>query len=169
MVSVPLIRLAALQDAAAIAQMSREYIEQGLGWSWTTGRVRSAVVDPATNAAVFGGRESILGFGIMQYGDDSAHLALLAVRPEYRQRGLGARLIDWLEQPAVVAGIERVRVEARADNPRAIDFYRQHGYVETERIERYYRGVIDAVRLEKRLFSHQSTPDPHWPDLWTRS
>ena len=37
--SVP-IRLAVVHDAVPIAQMSRDLIEQGLGWSWMPPRVR---------------------------------------------------------------------------------------------------------------------------------
>src|ERR1700722_2843442 len=36
---LPGIRLARAADALAIADMSREYIEYGLGWSWTTARI----------------------------------------------------------------------------------------------------------------------------------
>ena len=150
-ISIPLIRFATAQDAHAIAAMSRDYIEQGLGWSWTMARVRAVISDPCSNAIAIGARSAIIGFGIMQYSELSAHLALLAVHPDCRQRGLGARLIDWLEQPARIAGIERILVEARADNPRAIAFYAKHGYSECGRVVRYYRGLIDAVRLEKRL------------------
>ena len=35
MITLPSIRLATSQDAALIAEMSRDYIEHGLGWSWT--------------------------------------------------------------------------------------------------------------------------------------
>jgi [ribosomal protein S18]-alanine N-acetyltransferase len=168
-VSIPAIRLAELDDSAAIAEMSRDYIEHGLGWSWTVARVRAAILERATNTAVIGSSDAILGFGIMQYGDERAHLALLAVRPDCRQRGLGAGLVDWLEQPALVAGIECVRVEARADNPRAVAFYRKHGYVETARIARYYRGVVDAVRLEKKLAAPVTATGLHWLDPWMRS
>lgn len=167
MLSIPLIRLARLQDSAAIAQMSRDYIEQGLGWSWNAARVRAAVADRSTNTAVIGEREAILGFGIMQYGDERAHLALLAVRPDHRQRGLGRRLIEWLEAPARVAGLPCVRVEARADNPRAIAFYRRHGYAPSCRLPSYYRGVIDAVRLEKRLGTPPEAPGPQRVDWRT--
>jgi [ribosomal protein S18]-alanine N-acetyltransferase len=169
MVSIPLIRLAELDESAAIAEMSRDYIEQGLGWSWTVARVRAAIAERATNTAVIGSSEAILGFGIMQYGEERAHLALLAVRPDCRQRGLGAGLIDWLERPALVAGIECVRVEVRADNPRAIAFYRKHGYAEISRIARYYRGVVDAVRLEKKLLPPVPATRVQWLDPWMRS
>ena len=151
MIALPAIRLATTHDAGMIAEMSRDYIEHGLGWSWTPTRVLAAVRDRATNIAVAGTAEAIDGFGIMHYGDDIAHLALLAVRPDRRHRGLGAQLLAWLEQPALVAGIACVRLEARADNPGAAGFYRRQGYRETGRISGYYRGTVDAVRLEKPL------------------
>jgi ribosomal protein S18 acetylase RimI-like enzyme len=151
MLSLPSIRLATPLDAAMIAEMSRDYIEHGLGWSWTPGRVLAAVNDRATNVAVLDERAALAGFGIMHYGDESAHLSLFAVRPNQQQRGLGALLMAWLEKPALAAGIERIRVEARADNPNAIGFYRKQGFRESGRIAGYYRGAIDAVRLEKRL------------------
>jgi ribosomal-protein-alanine N-acetyltransferase len=161
-ISIPFIRFATAQDAQAIAEMSRDYIEHGLGWSWNTMRVRAAIGDPCSNAIAIGARSAIIGFGIMLYGELSAHLALLAVHPDCRQRGLGARLIDWLEQPARIAGIERILVEARADNPRAVAFYSKHGYAQCGRVARYYRGLIDAVRLEKRLAApvHESRSVP---------
>ena len=134
-----------------IAEMSRDYIEHGLGWSWTPARVLAAVNDRSTNTAVLHEHAMLLGFGIMHYGDETAHLSLLAVRPNQQQRGLGAQLIAWLEKPALVAGIERIRLEARADNPNAIGFYRKQGFKESGRIAGYYRGSVDAVRLEKRL------------------
>ena len=156
MTIIPPIRLATAQDAALIAEMSRDYIEHGLGWSWTAARVLAGIRDRATNIAVIGS-ETIAGFGIMQYGDDTAHLALLAVRPNQQQRGLGGLLMAWLEKPALVAGIERVRLEARADNPNAIGFYRKQGYREVGRVSGYYRGTVDAVRLEKWLGSDLGT------------
>jgi hypothetical protein len=63
--SVPQIRLATRLDAAMIAEMSRDYIEYGLGWSWTPARVLAAVADSTTNTAVLEERQEIAGFGIM--------------------------------------------------------------------------------------------------------
>ncbi|MFI4894800.1 MAG: GNAT family N-acetyltransferase [Steroidobacterales bacterium] len=152
MLSLPPIRLAGAHDATMIAEMSRDYIEYGLGWSWTPVRVLAAIVERATNTAVVDTGGQIAAFGIMHYGDDVAHLALLAVRPNQQQRGLGTALMAWLEKPALIAGIERIRLEARADNPNALGFYRKQGFREAGRIARYYRGTVDALRLEKTLY-----------------
>jgi [ribosomal protein S18]-alanine N-acetyltransferase len=148
---LPGIRLATAAEALAIADMSREYVEHGLGWSWTTARIAAAIADESTNVAVVPLSGGVAAFGIMHYGERSAHLALLAVHPMQRKRGIAARLVGWLEKCADTAGIERIRVEARADNPVAIAFYRKQGYAQTERLANYYRGVLDAVRLEKTL------------------
>jgi [ribosomal protein S18]-alanine N-acetyltransferase len=151
MIVVPIVRLATAADAAAIAALSRDAIEQGLGWSWTRGRVLRSIRDRATNVAVMHEREALLGFGIMQYGDEKAHLSLLAVQATRRRTGLGTLLLAWLEKSAVTAGIERIQLEARIDNPDAVRFYRSQGYRETGSIAGYYNGTLDAVRLEKAL------------------
>ena len=150
---LPVIGLATIQEAATIALMSRQYIEQGLGWSWNVARVDAAIRNASTNVAVMHERDDVIGFAIMQYGDDNAHLALLAVHPDYRQRGLAAALLAWLEKCADTAGIGRVTVEARCDNPVAIAFYERQGYVQLARVAGYYRGVLDAVRMEKNLWA----------------
>ena len=148
---IPTIRLANVQDALPVAEMSRRYIEQGLGWSWTEARVRRAIGDSATNVTVACEGESILGFAIMQYGDDKAHLSLMAVVPAHRRRGLAGILLAWLEKPAVVAGINRLHAEVRIDNPGALAFYERRGFRQVKRVAGYYSGLIDALRLEKRL------------------
>jgi ribosomal protein S18 acetylase RimI-like enzyme len=151
MLLLPVTRLATAADAAPIAQMSRSYIEQGLGWSWREARVLHAVRDRGTNVAVLAEGEDILGFGIMHYRELDAHLALFAVRPSHRGRGLGSQLVAWLEKPARIAGIERLRLEARADNEEALAFYGRLGFRRLKIVPGYYSGMVDAVQLEKRL------------------
>jgi [ribosomal protein S18]-alanine N-acetyltransferase len=153
MIIIPNVSLANLSDARGIAEMSRDYVEYGLGWSWTPSRVLKAIREASTNVAVVRERGQVLGFGIMRYGEQKAHLTLLAVRPAERKRGLGAVLLSWLEKSALTAGIERVQLEARADNPVAIAFYRDQGYEDAGMVRGYYRGQVDALRLEKSLWT----------------
>lgn len=150
-ISNDVIRLARLSDASPIARMSRDYIERGLGWSWTPTRVLRSIRDRSTNVAVIHQGGSMLAFGIMRYDDELAHLMLLATHPSRRRRGMAAAVLAWLELVARTAGIDKVRVETRVDAEPARAFYRSCGYVERERVGGYYRGVLDAVRLEKDL------------------
>jgi [ribosomal protein S18]-alanine N-acetyltransferase len=156
MIVVPKVTLARAIDAQAIAAISRDDIEQGLGWSWTRHRVLAAIRDRSINVAVIHDRGCVMAFGIMQYGEQKAHLSLLGVDRARRRRGLGTQLVRWLEKCADTAGIERIQVEARADNQTAIAFYKKLGYSASGRVTGYYQGVLDAVRFEKRLWG--STP-----------
>ncbi len=149
--ALPDVRLALPADAEAIACMSREYIEAGLGWSWVPHRVQRAVEDRGCNVAVIDDREGIAAFGIMLYGDEAAHLALLAVSPGQRRHGLATRILGWLEMPARVAGIPELRLEVRTDNPDAIAFYRRLGFVSGMTLRGYYQGRLDALRMVKPL------------------
>jgi ribosomal-protein-alanine N-acetyltransferase len=152
------IRLATRADAAMIAGMSRDQIEQGLPWSWTEARVAGAIGNADTNVAVIGDPGALQGFGIMAYRDDVAHLLLFSVRPEQRRKGVGSALLRWLEDVAVTAGVQRVVVECRRDNAAARNFYAERGYHELAITKGCYRGVEDAIRLEKWL--HETEEEP---------
>ena len=145
------IRFAAPADALGIAEMSRDLIEHGLGWSWTHERVRRCLRHPDTNAivAVEDGRRC--GFALMKYGEEEAHLLLLAVLPAHARQGLGSALLGWLEASARVAGIARVTLEARAGNTAARAFYRRHGYAASQLLPGYYGGREASVRMVKAL------------------
>lgn len=145
------VRLARTSDAEDIATMSRDYIEHGLPWTWTEGRVAAAIGDPDINVVVVGERGAIQAFGIMSYPDDDAHLLLFAVRQAQRRRGVGSAILHWLEEAARTAGAKRIRVECRRDNAAARNFYCEHAYQELSITAKFYRGLKDGVHLVKWL------------------
>lgn len=152
------LRLAAHADAAGIAALSRDRIEQGLGWSWTASRVQRSIRDPATNVLVAHRAGRMLGFGIMKYHDDEAHLLLLAVHSRASRRGIGSALVAWLERSARTAGIGQVYLEARLANGAARAFYARLGYREIQTLPGYYQGVEACVRLAKDLWPAPVAP-----------
>jgi ribosomal-protein-alanine N-acetyltransferase len=143
------VRLARLADAAEIAAMSRDYIERGLPWTWTEERVANAIRDPDTNVVTAGENGALLGFGIMFYASDDAHLLLFAVRRAHQRRGVGSAILRWLEAVAREASAKRIRVECLRENSVARNFYCEHGYHELDIAPRFYRGLKDGVHLEK--------------------
>ena len=149
-----LIRLANADDALSIARMSRDLIEQGLGWSWTP-RVRRSIRDASTNVALALQGDSPVGFGIMKYRDDEAHLLLLAVAPGLARQGIGSELVAWLEAAARVAGIGQVYLEARFANAVGRAFYRRLGYAEIQTVPGSYAGVEASIRMAKDLWIEQ--------------
>lgn len=143
--------LAAEADALGIARMSRDLIETGLGWSWTATRVLRSIRDTETVVLVARQGRLIIGFAIMDFGEESAHLALLAVDPAHRRRGVGRRLFEWLKLSAQTAGIAVVKLELRAGNMEAQHFYRDLGFEEVGWTVGYYRRRETALRMALRL------------------
>ncbi len=101
--------LARTSDAREIAEMSRDLIEQGLTWSWTPARVQHFISGPESSVVVARRERQIAAFAIMHFGDEVAHLNLLAVVPEHRRQGLGRQLMDWLTATAIEAGVFRIK------------------------------------------------------------
>jgi ribosomal protein S18 acetylase RimI-like enzyme len=160
------VRLAEQGDARAIAEMSRDFIESGLGWRYDPASIQRALRRRETTVLVAserptyvaGERPALSGFAIMDYGDERAHLVLLAVQPVLRRRGIGRRLVDWLMESAIIAGMASVHLELRADNEAARRFYRALGFSETVLMPRYYNGREAAMRMIRVLRSPGPLP-----------
>lgn len=143
--------LATLEDAMPIAGMTARLIEAGLPHVWTHRRIANHI--SSSNSVVVTARDKLFmaGFAIMHFGEDSAHLNLLAVDPDYRRHGVGSRLIGWLEESSRVAGVQFISLEVRSSNHRALSFYSRLGYRETGVIPGYYSGIDDATLLARDL------------------
>ena len=138
-------------DARALAAMSRDLIEVGLGWEYRPPRVARMIGDPDAVALVARDGAAVAGFAVMAFGDERAHLALLAVRPAHRRRGIARSLVAWLVESAAVAGAASVHLEVRAGNHAARALYAAAGFTETLRVPGYYGGRETAVRMVRVL------------------
>ncbi|MDH3643294.1 MAG: GNAT family N-acetyltransferase [Gammaproteobacteria bacterium] len=172
------VKLARAADAALIARMSRDYIEQGLRWRWRTRQIRAKIANPETVVLVakveLGGVRFIGGFAVMDFPsqeaspaseapeDFSEHLStqlstqkgllsLLAVHPSLRRMGVGGKLVRWLHKSARVAGCQHIELQVRADNIHARRFYNRMGYSEEALLNGYYDGKIAAYQMKLRL------------------
>jgi [ribosomal protein S18]-alanine N-acetyltransferase len=147
--------LARVSDAHEIAEMSRDLIEQGLTWSWTPARVQHFITGPESSVVVARRERQVAAFAIMHFGDDVAHLNLLAVAPEHRRQGLGRQLVGWLTETAVEAGVFRINLELRLRNEPARIFYERLGFEQLGVVQGYYQGREAALRMSSRLAKNQ--------------
>lgn len=145
------LQLANRSDARSIAKMSAALIESGLPPTWTEARVMWHIKNKESIVLVASNAQPLIGFAIMQFSDETAHLNLLAVSPRYRRHGVATQLLSWLHETAIVAGTFVIRLELRAQNIDARDFYHSMGYREAGLLRRYYSGVEDAVRMSRDL------------------
>jgi ribosomal-protein-alanine N-acetyltransferase len=151
MSEIALLGLARPVDAREIAEMSRDLIEQGLTWSWTPARVQHFISGSESSVVVARRERRIAAFAIMHFGDEAAHLNLLAVASAHRRQGLGRQLIDWLSASAVAAGVFRINLELRTNNELARLFYERLGFEKKGIVQGYYQGREAALRMSKRL------------------
>ncbi len=138
-------------DATALALMARDLIEAGLGWEYRAERIARFIDDRETVVLVARDRGDVIGFAVMHFGDERAHLTLLAVSPTYQRRGIARRMLAWLSESASVAGVSSIHVELRAGNTAARRLYRSSGFAETLRLPGYYRGRESALRMIRML------------------
>ncbi len=148
---VEALRLARSSDAEAIAVMSRDLVEKGLGWTYTPEKVLAHVRDKHTLTVVAASGSRVVGFAIAHYGAEVVHLTLLAVAPSHQRTGLGRKLMTWQIECCKTAQARAIRLELRADNVVAHMFYRSLGFVEAGVVAGYYAGVETSIQMQLRL------------------
>ncbi len=101
----------------------------------------------------------------MEFGEERAHLMLLAVRPSHRRMGIGQRMLEWMIASARCAGIASVHLELRAGNEAARRFYRAMGFYETVLVPGYYRSGEGRKEGALRMLRVLRVPGP-LPAAW---
>lgn len=81
---------------------------------------------------------SLLGYGGFWLMVDEAHICTLALRPEWRRRGLGELLLVSLIEVALGCHAQVVTLEVRVSNTVAQSLYRKYEFKKTGRHKRYY-------------------------------
>jgi ribosomal protein S18 acetylase RimI-like enzyme len=104
--------------------------------------IRDEVARHAVSDRLFVAREDrVAGFVTFSVSDGGYGLDVqkgvvenIYVAPEYRGQGVGSALLDCAERRLAARGVDRVGLEAMADNEDARRFYRRHGY-DVHRVE----------------------------------
>ena len=87
---------------------------------------------------------SIIGYGVLSIAADEAHVLNLCTAPGNEGRGLGQRMLQSLLRIARGSGAQRVYLEVRPSNQRAITLYHRTGFNEIGRRPRYYPTASHA-------------------------
>ena len=97
----------------------------------------------------------IVGYGVLSIAADEAHVLNLCTAPGNEGQGLGQRMLQALLKIARGHGAQRVFLEVRPSNPRAIELYDRSGFNEIGRRPRYYpaanNGREDAIVMAMEL------------------
>lgn len=105
----------------------------------------AATEDPATGA---------IGFSMSRRLGDEEELLLIAVIPRWRHFGVGSALLAQVIENAKVAGVARMFLEMRSNNP-ASHLYHKFGFSQVGLRKNYYKGAdsrhYDALTLSLEL------------------
>lgn len=80
-----------------------------------------------------------------------ARITSVAVRPEYHGQGIGTVLVKQAENIAQSRGLNKMNLEVRQDNQKAISFYEGHGYNRVGLKTDYYRDGMAGISYQKLL------------------
>jgi [ribosomal protein S18]-alanine N-acetyltransferase len=96
----------------------------------------------------------VIGYGIISIAVGEAHILNLCIDPEVQGQGHGRRLLRALVRMIRAQNAERIFLEVRPSNPRAIALYFDEGFNEIGRRPRYYpahQGREDAIVMAMEL------------------
>jgi ribosomal-protein-alanine N-acetyltransferase len=100
-------------------------------------------------------RDNIFGYGGFWLMAGEAHISTIAVRPEWRRRGIGELLLVAMLERAVELGADLATLEVRVSNVAAQGLYEKYGFAKVGLHFRYYsdRGEDALIMTAKRLTS----------------
>ncbi|RLG59523.1 ribosomal-protein-alanine N-acetyltransferase [Candidatus Geothermarchaeota archaeon] len=82
---------------------------------------------------------------------EEGEIVSIAVKPKYRRKGIGKRLMLEAIRYLKSKGVKRVGLEVREGNKEAISFYELIGFKKAYVIPRYYSDGENAVKMFKQI------------------
>ena len=102
--------------------------------------------------------KNLIGYGIMLITSDESHILNLCVHPDYQSRGIGKQLLDHFLALSKRQNMQRIFLEVRPTNFKAISLYLSMGFNEIGKRRNYYPTKIgreDALILAKTLLKEE--------------
>ena len=147
--------LRAMREHDVDAVMAIE--NRAYAFPWTHGIFRDCL-NAAYPAWLLVQDEVIVGYGVISIAAGEAHILNICVDPVAQGLGHGRRLLRALVRAARTYGAERIFLEVRPSNPRAIALYFDEGFNEIGRRPRYYpahEGREDAIVMAMELLADE--------------
>jgi ribosomal-protein-alanine N-acetyltransferase len=116
------------------------------GAAWSEAAFAALLAQPGTLALAVAE-----GFVLARAAADEAEILMLAVLPQARRQGVGARLLDAARAILAAAGARALFLEVAAGNAPAGALYAAAGFAAIGRRARYYADGDDALVLRLML------------------
>lgn len=144
------IRLALPQDESAIFS-----IEHNVFGEETRQSLNHAMAVDCFKYFVATIGKSVVGYCALSLMADEAELLTVAIKEEFRHKGVAKKMLEFAFDYAKNQGKTKVFLEVRVSNCKAIDLYKKLGFVEISRRKNYYKAgagqAEDALIFQKDL------------------
>lgn len=150
------IRKMTLEDIPVVVQLDR--ISFSLPWPERSFRFELAD-NPASRCWVAEVEGRVVGMLVAWMLVDEVHIATIATHPDYRQQGIGSKLLSNVLLHGISEGAQSSFLEVRESNVAAQEMYRKFGYEKAGRRKRYYRdNDEDAILMILKSLSRDHLP-----------
>ena len=114
---------------------------------WTRASFLHELHSPYSQLTVAEQRGEVIGYLCCWYVADEVHILDVAVRPESRRQGAGARLLRHALVVGQRKGAQSANLEVRRSNLPAIALYEKFGFQQVAVRRRYYTNGEDALLM----------------------
>ena len=116
-------------DEEAVASLWREVFWDAPAWNVPEEDIRRKIEIQRELFLVATEGDQLVGTAMGGYDGHRGWVYYVAVSPKHRRRGIGAALMQGVEDGLVAMGCPKLNLQVRADNRGALSFYRSLGYV----------------------------------------
>lgn len=137
-----------LVDAVEVFELEKEIFTKE---AWSLAQVKEELGGSRRLylGAIDSESETIVGYGGIALGHESADLHTVAVVEAFRRTGIARRLMARLENWAKQNGARQILLEMRVGNLEAKPLYQSLGYTEISQRKDYYAPGMDAIVMQK--------------------
>ncbi len=119
--------------------------------AWTFDMVCETANHPNFHGVVCEEGGEVIGYAGAIFVFDSADVALIAVEPAFRRRGIAFDMLKKLESELIRKGVINLFLEVRKSNTNAQNLYLKFGFVPIGERKKYYENTEDAIVMFKGL------------------
>lgn len=142
-------------DLRALAKLMTRAFDPAFGEAWSAEQVKATLARDGGLAQVARVDGGVAGLLLLRCAADEAELLLVAVDPDWRRRGIAARLLALAFDAARARGVGAVFLEVRESNAAARALYTGRGFADVGRRPSYYAGSqdrrYDAITMRRDL------------------
>ncbi len=135
-------------DVAAVAELEKECFSE----PWSEDGVRSELQNEGARFFTAKILSDTVGYMGMHIVLDECYIANVAVKGEFRRKGIAEKLLSAAEKTARGEGCAFISLEVRVSNTPAIKLYEKAGYISQGERKNFYRNPTEnALIMTKKL------------------